>query len=185
MPDTLTLAELQEEVADILVRLPLYRISRYTLHKKDWEMRPLLLLAVILSLSPLACFAQSAPTLAAIKVQVDANQWNRGKLLEKLNQQGSKHGMKFVLADEGKECDYRISFKTGKTSEARVVQGTGGTMDYDTGFAAVYDSQGAELFQIKHEAFWNEAGAINGTAKEIIRRLKILRGGPAKKEDSR
>jgi len=139
------------------------------------------LLAAVLLIPPLA-LGQSTPTPLAIKVQIDANQWNRAKLLEKLNQQGSKHGMKFVIADEGKECDYRISFKTGKTSEAVVVQGTGGTRDYDTGFASVYDSQGAELFQIKHEATWSETGAINGSAKEIIKRLKILRGTPPKKE---
>src|SRR5216683_103436 len=99
-------------------------------------MKPPLLPAILLILPP--AFGQSTPTPLPIKVQIDANQWNRAKLLEKLNQQGSKHDMKFVLADEGKEYAYRISFKTGKTPRDIVVQGTGGTVDYDTGFAAVY-----------------------------------------------
>ena len=142
------------------------------------------LLAAVLLIPPLA-LGQSTPTQLAIRVQIDANQWNRAKLLEKLNQQGSKHGMKFVLADQGKECDYRISFKTGKTPRDIVVQGTGGTVDYDTGFAAVYTPQGEELFQFKHEATWTETGAINGTAKEIVKRLKVLRSGPPPKKEVR
>jgi len=48
---------------------------------------------------------------------------------------------------------------------------TGGTVDYDTGFAVVYDSNNQELFRIKHEAFWNEAGAVSGTAKDIVHRV--------------
>src|ERR1700674_4681009 len=125
-------------------------------------MRTTSLLAGVLIL-PLACLGQSAPAQVAINVQIDANQWNRAKLLEKLNQQGSKHGMKFALADEGKEYDYRIGFNTGKTPRDILVQGTGGTVDYDTGFATVFSRQGEELFQIKHEATWTETGAINGT----------------------
>jgi len=148
-------------------------------------MRTTSLLAGVLIL-PLACLGQSAPPVTAITVQIDANQWNRTRLLERLNQQGPKHGMKFVLTDEGKEYDYRITFRTGKTPRDILVQGTGGTVDYDTGFAAVFNAQGEELFQIKHEATWTEAGAINGTAKEIVKRLKVMRGGgPPKKERAR
>jgi len=129
--------------------------------------------AALLVLLTTPAWAQKAAPLEQIKVRIDANEWNRPKLLEKLNRNGLKNGMKFVSATEG--YDYRIDFKTGKTSETVIVKGTGGSTDYDTGFATVYDSQGAEMFQIKHEAFWSEEGAMNGAAKEIIKRLKKLR----------
>lgn len=145
-------------------------------------MRTTSLLAGVLIL-PLACLGQIAPAQVTINVQIDANQWNRAKLLEKLNQQGSKQGMKFVLADENKEYEYKISFKTSKTPSDVLVQGTGGTINYDTGLATVFSQQGEQLFEINHEATWTETGAINGTAKEIVKRLKVLRGGlPPKKK---
>lgn len=52
---------------------------------------------------------------------------------------------------------------------------TGGTADYDTRVAIVYDAADQDLFRITHEAFWNEAGAINGTAKDIVRRVNRWR----------
>jgi hypothetical protein len=52
---------------------------------------------------------------------------------------------------------------------------TGGTVDYDTGIAIVYNSSDQELFRIKHEAYWNEAGAISGTAKDIVSRVHMWR----------
>ena len=145
-------------------------------------MRTTSLLAGVLIL-PLTCFGQSAPAPVAIKVQIDANEWNRPKLLEKLNQQGTKHGMRFSLAEEGKEYDYRIAFATGKPPRDFFYHGTVGTTDYDIGFATVYGPQRKELFQIKEEG-WTEMRAINGTAKEIVKRLKVLRGGPPPKKEA-
>ena len=87
--------------------------------------------------------------------------------------------MKFVLAEQGYE--YRIRFATGKTPEPVVVQDTGGALDYDTGVATVYDSEGRELFQIKHEYRHNEAGAISGTAKDIVKRLGKMNSERTKK----
>jgi hypothetical protein len=145
--------------------------------EKAATMKAIALSAGLLLALPLACLAQEA-TPELIKVQIEANQWNRAKLLEKLNQNGSKHRMKFLLTEEG--YDYRIRFATGKTPEAIIVQGTGGTTNYDTGFATVYDAKGAELFQIKHEALWSEASAINGGAKEIVKRLEKMRAAAKK-----
>jgi len=135
------------------------------------------LIISVLCVSTLLQAASPAP----IKIRIEANQWNRGKLLEKLNQNGASHGMMFILAGEAEAYEYRIVFRTGKTSEAVVVNGTGGTADYDTGFAVVYDSHGEEMFQISHEAWLNETAAINGIAKDIVKRLKKMRASPQKK----
>ncbi len=129
-----------------------------------------MLLALAFTLPSLA---QSTSSPAPIKVLLEANEWNRKQLLEKLNENGAKHRIKFISAE--KDYDYKIQFTTGKTQEAMVVQGTGGTADYDTGFATVYDSHDAELFQIKREGMWSERGATNKIAKEIIKRISRLR----------
>jgi len=128
---------------------------------------------------PSNCFAQKSKNPEGINVQIEANEWNRGRLLDKLNEQGKKHGMAFTIVSNG--GDYRIVFETGKTQGAIVVNGIGGTTDHDTGLATVYNSGGAELFRIRHESFWNEAGAINGSAKEIVKRLQTLRAASRNK----
>ena len=127
-----------------------------------------------------ALFSQR-PIPVAISIQIEANQWNRTKLLEKLNQQGFKQGMKFVLPANNEKYDYRIVFTTGKTPNAIIINGTGATSEYDTGYAEVYDSLGEELFRLKNEAWWNEDSATNGTAKKIIKRLKEIRSKPRTK----
>lgn len=127
----------------------------------------------------LPMLGQKPATLQPVTVRIDANQWNQARLLEKLNQNDAKHGITFALADQGYQ--YRISFNTGKASGVRIQNGKGWTEDYDTGLATVYDSQGEELFQVQGR--WDsEAGAINGTAKQIIKRLTAMSAQPAKKQ---
>ncbi len=99
------------------------------------------------------------------------------QLLEKLNENGTKHGMKFIPVEKG--YDYKVRFTTGKTQEAGIVGAIGGTFDYDAGFATVHDSHDAELFQIKRQG-WSERGATNKIAKEIIKRIRRLRPPKAK-----
>jgi len=142
-------------------------------------MKRLALLGPLLLIFPVISAGQRAPTPEPTKILIEANEWNRTRLLDQLNQQGAKHGMKFVLAEQGYE--YRIRFATGKTPEPVVVQDTGGALDYDTGVATVYDSEGRELFQIKHEYRHNEAGAISGTAKDIVKRLGKMNSERTKK----
>ena len=106
-------------------------------------------------------------------MKIDANLANQEQLLRALNSRGAKYKMAFLLADPS--YDYRITFGTGKTPRDFVVGSggnvTGGTVDYDTGIAVVYNADNQELFRLKHEAWWNEAGAISGTAKDIVRRV--------------
>src|SRR5260370_11039408 len=112
-----------------------------------------------------------------ITIRIDANQRNRAKILEKLNQHGG--GLKFELAD--KDYEYIIQFQTvqSETKGAVATNGketvTGSEISWDTGFAIVYDSHGEEMFRVKNEAWWSEDSAINGTAKKIVKRLKEMR----------
>jgi hypothetical protein len=123
---------------------------------------------------PVVCYALLASAQSVpLKVKIDANRDNQERLLRALNSRGVKYKMSFSLADQS--YDYRIAFETGKTPKDFVVGSggsvTGGTVDYDTGIAIVYDSGNQELFRIKHEAWWNEASAISGTAKDIVSRV--------------
>jgi hypothetical protein len=106
-------------------------------------------------------------------VKIEANLSNQEQLLRSLNSRGAKYKMAFSLTDPN--YDYRIAFETGKTARDFVVGSggnvTGGTVDYDTGIAVVYDANNQELFRLKHEAWWNEAAAVSGPAKDIVRRL--------------
>ena len=129
--------------------------------------------SLLLLFSALA--SAKSDSAATVVLRIEANQWNRARLLEKLNKNSAKHGLIFSLADENKQYDYRIVFSMGKQPEAILVNGTGGTTEYDTGFATVYDSSNGELFTVKNEAWWNENAATNGTAKKIIQRLMELR----------
>lgn len=130
--------------------------------------------AFLLLLFSIFASAKNNPAVT-ITVRIEANQWNRTKLLEKLNKNSAKHGLIFSLANDGEQYDYRILFSMGKSPEAIIINGTGGTTEYDTGFAAVFDSYDNELFRVKNEAWWNENTATNGTAKKIIQRLIELR----------
>lgn len=49
-----------------------------------------------------------APPASAIKVKIEASEDNKKLLLNKLNEQGAKHDLKFELGDE--EFVYRIEF---------------------------------------------------------------------------
>jgi hypothetical protein len=121
----------------------------------------------------LLCFGLSVSAQTApIKVKIDANRSNLEQLLRSLNSRGTKYEMTFSLSETG--YDYRIAFETGKTPKDFVVGSggyvTGGTADYPTGVAIVYDRTDHELFRINHEAMW-ESGAISGTAKDIVGRI--------------
>jgi hypothetical protein len=109
---------------------------------------------------------------APIKVKIDANRSNQEQLLRALNSRGAKYSMAFSLTDTG--YDYRIAFGTGKTPRNIVVGSggnvTGGTAEYPTGDAIVYDSTDQELFRLNHEAV-RESGAVSGTAKDIVNRV--------------
>lgn len=124
-------------------------------------------------LAVFCCTLSAAAQTAPIKVKIEANLSNQDQLLRALNSRGAKFKMTFSLADSG--YDYRIAFETTKTPRQHV-SGTngnvsGGTIEYPTGNAIVYNDHDQEIFRLSHEAFWGEGSAISGTAKEIVRRL--------------
>jgi hypothetical protein len=104
-----------------------------------------------------------------LKVTIEATELDSKMLIEKLNEHGASHHLKFELADQG--FDYRVVFGTGQGS----VMTTYGSVNASGAVTKVFDAKGTELFEFKREGRWTDTGATNAAAKEIIKRLLKLR----------
>jgi hypothetical protein len=112
------------------------------------------------------CFAPFATGQQTWRVRVDARDPDRGLLIQKLNEHGADHHIKFEFVNQN--FDYRIAY------------GTGGFTPYGYAPASaavtkVFDANGAELFEFNRQGRKTDEGAANATAKEIIKRLLKLR----------
>jgi hypothetical protein len=114
-------------------------------------------------------FVQSKSPSSDIKLKIEATELDSRMLLERLNANGAKHHLKFVLA-EG-DFDYRIAFGT----EQKPVGTAYGDINASAATTAVYDAQGKEMFQFKREGRWTDSGATNAISKEIIKRFLKLK----------
>jgi len=136
-------------------------LVRTTQHLRTRSLRLAVASAAVLSLIPSPSSGQK-PT-ETIQIKIDANEWNRRALLEKLNDHGAKSNWIFVLDEKYK---YLIHFETGKTERAVIVKGTGGTRGYDAGFATVCDDHDNELFRITKESGFGEAKVTDHAARD-------------------
>jgi len=123
----------------------------------------------LLVLLILSCgFAQFAMGQQVVRVRIDAKELERALLIQKLNEHGADHHMKFEVVNQNFE--YRIAY------------GTGGFTPYGPAVASaavtkVFDAKGSELFEFNREGRKTDEGAANASAKEIVKRLKKLRSG--------
>ena len=112
-------------------------------------------------------FAQLAMGQQVVKVRIDAKELDRALLFQKLNEHGADHHMRFELVSQGYE--YRIGYGTGQAGGPYGPVATASV-------TRVVDPKGAELFNFNRDGRKTAAGAANATAKEIIKRLRVLRG---------
>jgi hypothetical protein len=112
-------------------------------------------------------FAQLAMGQQVIKVRIDAKELDRALLFQKLNDHGADHHMRFELVSQG--YDYRIGYGTGAAGGPYGPVATASV-------TRVFDAKGAELFNFNRDGRKTDAGAANATAKEIIKRIRVLRG---------
>jgi len=117
--------------------------------------------------------AQNPPSMEIIKVKIEAADLDRKLLLQKLNQHGIDHKMRFQLDDQ--DFAYRIVFETGQGKSQNLVFGSGGSFNSSEANASVYDAKGVELFAFKRGQRATDSGATNAVAKEIIKRILKLR----------
>ena len=105
--------------------------------------------------------------LQEIKVKVEASEWDKNLLLEKLNANGKDQGLQFDESEQ--DYEYRIVF--GTAQKAVGDQGINASM----GSTTVFDAQGKEMFDFNRQARWTDSGAANAVAKEIVKRLVKMR----------
>ena len=134
---------------------------------------PFVVLTMVVPVLTLLCLAQHIPAGTAIKVKIEANQWDKDLLLKKLNDHGADHGMKFEAADSGYE--YRIVFATGQNKNTLLGLAGAGAVNYSKAGVTAYDVSGNELFSFERANRYTDSGAANAAAKEIIKRLRQLR----------
>jgi hypothetical protein len=124
------------------------------------------LLVVLIFSGGIAPFAMGQQVL---KVRIDAKELDRALLIQKLNDHGADHHMKFELANQG--YDYRIAYGTGQAAGFTPY----GPVVATASVTRVFDAKGAEVFNFNRDGRKTDAGAANATAKEIIKRLWQLR----------
>jgi hypothetical protein len=113
--------------------------------------------------------AQTAKVPSLVKLKIEASEMDKSLLLEKLNQHGSGHGLRFAQVEQ--EFDYRVEFSTFQHRNTGATLAGAGAVHFSGTEAKVYDVQGRLLFGFTRETRYTDAGATNATAKEIIKRL--------------
>ena len=127
----------------------------------------LLLFAAVLSPTCAQTNAKT-PNPQPFKVTIEATELDKKMLLQKLNEHGADHKLKFVLSE--KDFDYRIVFGTGQGG----YQTAYGEINSSGSSVQVFDSKGTELFAFNRAGRATDSGATNAAAKEIIKRLRKL-----------
>ena len=135
----------------------------------------MLALALLALAFPTGAPAKAAAPSETVKVKIEASEMDRRMLLEKLNEHGAEHGMKFVADD--KEFNYRINFAI-EQGKAWTSGAAGGSYNTSEAKATVYDDKDGELFSFTRAQRRTDSGATNAVAKEIINRMLKLKEPP-------
>ena len=104
-----------------------------------------------------------------LKVKIDSTPMERQLLFAKLNERAAPHHIQFVLVESG--FDYRVAYGV-----AGPVMTPSGPAAASASVTKVFDPAGAQLFTFARDGRWTPDAAANATAKEIIKRIRKLRG---------
>ncbi|MFZ0519402.1 MAG: hypothetical protein WAL95_00160 [Candidatus Acidiferrales bacterium] len=116
------------------------------------------------------CFAHLATGQTTIRIKIQASSLDRSLLFQKLNDHGADHHMHFVLVD--RDFDYRVAYGTAGGAAMTPYGPAGGSASV----TKVFDPSGAEVFEFSRNGRATNDQAANATAKEIIKRIRRLRG---------
>ena len=136
----------------------------------------MLALALLVFAFPAGAPTKTAPQPQVVKVNVEASEFDRRMLLEKLNDRGANLGLKFV--QDEKEFSYRIEFATEQGTGWTWARRNGAEYNTSEAKATVYDENDVELFSFTRALRQTDAGATNAVAKEIIKRMLKLKEPP-------
>jgi hypothetical protein len=138
----------------------------FALSRGEKQSMKALFTALLLILITAPCFSQ---TVEPIPIKIESTEWDRPKFLEKLNESGESHKLRFQLADE--DFAYRIVFSIGQSTGTY----NGSTSGFNSATADVYDAQGNEVFRVFRNNRLSEGGVTNAVAKEVAKRLAKIR----------
>ena len=133
----------------------------------------MLALALFVLAFPAGASTKIAPPPQVVKVNIEASEFDRRMLLEKLNARGLELGLKFVQDEI--EFTYRIEFATEQGTGWAWGRTNGGEYNTSEAKTTVYDEHDAELFSFTRALRRTDSGATNAVAKEIIKRMLILK----------
>jgi len=122
-------------------------------------------LAVVFVLALAPGVARAGAGETTWRVRIEATELDKKVLLEKLNDNGKSHHLKFTAADDG--YDYRIVFGTYQEEPPQGGRRSGAEV-------TVYNNKGETLFTFRRDQRITDTGATNAVAKEIIKRLREL-----------
>ena len=118
----------------------------------------------------LSCIAPLALAQTTIRIKIQSTSPMEKQLLfAKLNERAATHHIQFVLVEEG--FDYRVAYGV-----AGPVMTPYGPAAPSAAVTKCFDPSGAELFTFARDGRWTPDAAANATAKEIIKRIRRLRG---------
>src|ERR1700683_903894 len=115
------------------------------------------------------CIAPLAMGQLTLKVKIQSTPMERQLLFAKLNDRAATHHIRFVLVEEG--FDYRVAYGV-----AGPVMTPYGPSAASASVTKVFGASGAQLFPSGRDGGWTPDAAANATAKEIIKRIRRLRG---------
>ena len=129
-----------------------------------------LALPVILFVNPLRVFADE------VTIKVDAPIAEALKLVEHLNQNGSKQQLRFRLTEDERRYDYRIAVASEGGTATDVLFNSWGGADAS---AAVLSPDCRLLFIVSRGGRLSQAGAMNAVAKELVKKFVAYRHATA------
>lgn len=104
-----------------------------------------------------------------LKVKIQTSPMERQLLFAKLNERAATHHIQFILVESG--FDYRVAYGV-----AGPVMTPYGPAAASASVTKVFDPSGTQLFTFARDGRWTPDAAANATAKEIIKRIRKLRG---------
>ena len=113
------------------------------------------------------CFAQFTMGQQTLRVRIDAKEFDRALLIQKLNEHGADHHIKFELVNQN--FDYRIAYGTGQA---------GGIAPYGPVVATasvtrVFDAKGSKALNFLNSV---ATGAKQMQALRMPRRRRLSKG---------
>lgn len=125
--------------------------------------------AIVLTL--LSTIASPTPaSVEEITVKIEATLPDAVKLIERLNENGSKEGFKFRLVES--DYQFRIAVASeGPTATDMIFNNWGGA----DASAAVLTADCRLLFIVSRSGRMSQSGALNAVAKELVKKFALYR----------